>query len=189
MAVGHVSHRADALKADLMALAAAHLPVDAEEARHRASLTELVQRQPSAAGLFDRHLGPIHVTATAIVLNPRADCVLTVWHAGLRRWLQPGGHIEWALDRSIEAAASRELAEETGLVTGEARLVSPAIFDIDVHDMPGPACTTHIDLRFLYAVERAMEPDRADVRWRRLDEIEATEPSALSRFARKVLRL
>jgi 8-oxo-dGTP pyrophosphatase MutT (NUDIX family) len=71
-----------------------------------------------------------------------------VFHARLRRWLQPGGHLE-PTDDSIVAAARREVLEETGVIVDagpDTRLVA-----VDVHDIPagrGEPAHRHHDLMF-----------------------------------------
>jgi 8-oxo-dGTP pyrophosphatase MutT (NUDIX family) len=88
-----------------------------------------------------------HITASAFVLSPNLDKVLLMHHRKLGRWLQPGGHADG--DPSPEAAAMREVHEETGV---QARLLYPGLFDIDIHTIPafGPVpAHLHYDLRFI----------------------------------------
>ncbi len=59
--------------------------------------------------------------------------IVLVYHQKLRRWLQPGGHMEPA-DESSESAAARELLEETGLVADLRQ--GAAVVGIDVHEIP-----------------------------------------------------
>lgn len=54
-----------------------------------------------------------HVTASGLVLSPD-NKVLLIFHNKLKRYLQPGGHIE-AVDETLVDAARREVVEETGL--------------------------------------------------------------------------
>lgn len=80
-----------------------------------------------------RQFTPGHVTCTAVVLDPRRERVLLMFHHRLLRWLLPGGHCEND-DLSISSVASREAVEETGVVIdsfGAAPLVG-----IDVHGIP-----------------------------------------------------
>lgn len=54
-----------------------------------------------------------HFTSTCFVMHPKLDMVLLHWHAKVKSWLPPGGHIE--LDETPYEAAKREVLEETGL--------------------------------------------------------------------------
>jgi 8-oxo-dGTP pyrophosphatase MutT (NUDIX family) len=88
---------------------------------------------------------PTHVTASVVVLDERAQQVLLVHHARSGRWQFPGGHCE-RTDVSLEAAAHREVLEETGLqelsLTGIIFLeLGPAICR--------PGVRQHLDVRFL----------------------------------------
>jgi 8-oxo-dGTP pyrophosphatase MutT (NUDIX family) len=92
---------------------------------------------------------PGHFTASAFVLCPERRRVLLVHHAKLGRWLQPGGHIE-ASDLDLEAAARREVTEETGARLGS-RL--GGIFDVDIHTIPARAkegAHLHFDVRYAF---------------------------------------
>ena len=83
---------------------------------------------------FDRgNFAPGHVTASAVVVAPDGGSVLLVFHRRLERWLQPGGHVE-PTDGTILGAATRELAEETGLVL--AKSICPGPVGLDVHRIP-----------------------------------------------------
>jgi len=94
------------------------------------------------------HYLPGHLTASAFTLNPNEDSLLLIHHQKLDRWLQPGGHIDGG-DVSLESAALRELAEETGVAAVE----SLGLLDLDVHqipqrgDVPGHI---HYDVRFAF---------------------------------------
>lgn len=142
-------------------LLSAHDPVDARE---RESVAEFLRVAPGLARPFDESAGPVHVTASAIVVSEDASRVVLHLHKSLDMWLQPGGHIESGEDPL--AAAVREAREETGLP------VSPWFSDgsfvhVDVH--PGPKGHTHLDLRFLLR-SALVDPDPAagestDVDW------------------------
>ncbi|HHC08984.1 MAG TPA: NUDIX domain-containing protein [Actinobacteria bacterium] len=125
---------------------------------------------------FDRHrFAPGHATASGIVLTRRLDAVLLVEHRRLGRWLQPGGHVD-PDDVDAEAAARREIAEETGVVDLELLAAGPV--DADVHHVPArddePA-HLHFDLRYAYFADRVDPRPKADethaVRWASLDEL------------------
>lgn len=51
--------------------------------------------------------------ASAFVIDPYTKKILLVKHKKFKKWVQPGGHIEY--DEVPEEAAVREVYEETGL--------------------------------------------------------------------------
>lgn len=125
--------------------------------------------------MWDRtEFDPGHFTASAFVIAPDRRSVLLIHHARLQRWLQPGGHIE-ASDTSLEAAARREVAEETG-VTAMTRLGS-GVLRIDAHHIPERApepAHVHIDLALGFrALDGAIGPieEVLDARWVAIDEL------------------
>src|SRR5215813_96805 len=62
---------------------------------------------------------PGHITTSGLVFSQDRDRILIVHHRRLERWLLPGGHVEPS-DPSVEAAAAREVFEETGIHTTDA---------------------------------------------------------------------
>jgi 8-oxo-dGTP pyrophosphatase MutT (NUDIX family) len=156
-------------------------------AAHVRAVRDLVAAVPDPC---DRgEFRPGHLTASAFVLSADGASVLLVLHRRLGRWLQPGGHID-PVDPDPEAAARREVAEETGVVaTGPGRLV-----DVDVHRIPagkGEPPHRHFDLRFLYRRwhgEPRPGDGAADVAWAPLDELAvAAGDVSLRRAARRIL--
>lgn len=116
---------------------------------------------------FERSLAAGHVTGSAWVVNPERTHALLVLHRRLGRWLQPGGHCDGNAD--VLATALREVLEETGIA---ARPVSPAIFDVDAHDIPARGAEpahVHYDIRYLaeapLSAEPVVSPESREVRW------------------------
>jgi 8-oxo-dGTP pyrophosphatase MutT (NUDIX family) len=110
-----------------------------------------IQHNPDC---FEREHGPLHVTASAWVVNPARDKVLMVHHGKLHEWFQPGGHADG--DADVLRVALREVCEETGIDGQHIQLLSPDIFDVDMHDIPANEHFTphgHIDIRFLVQID------------------------------------
>jgi 8-oxo-dGTP pyrophosphatase MutT (NUDIX family) len=135
--------------------------------------------QPSygrAVGLLDHErlawprteFEPGHFTASGFVASPDGESLLLIHHGKLGRWLQPGGHFE-EVDLSVEDAARREVAEETG-VDG-LRRVGSALVRIDAHVIPARGDEprhTHFDLGVGFqATTQAIGPidEVLDARW------------------------
>lgn len=118
--------------ADVSALLDAFDPGrDARATRSVARMRDLLRRSPAP---FDRtSYEPGHVTASGVVLSPDRTSVLLVYHRRLRRWLQPGGHIE-PDDATVVAAASREVLEETGIEVAGGKIA--AVVGVHVHPIP-----------------------------------------------------
>jgi len=161
---------------DPNAFFSAHVPVDARERKSMESFTDLV------AGLerpFDEDAGPVHVTASAIVVSDAGDKVALHLHKRLGMWLQPGGHID--AGESPAQAALREAAEEIGVPVRHAR-DGGLFLHVDVH--PGPKGHTHLDLRYLVrAPEVTPQPAHGEsqqVAWFGWDEAAAVADPGLS---------
>lgn len=159
---GARSHAASNLGGDAAGLAGqvhaevqAHVPGDAREAASRRRILALLAWLPQP---LDQTADPIHVTGSAIV-HDGAGCVLLHRHRRLRRWLQPGGHLDPG--EHPADAARREAAEETGVPLRAERVPPPrpgpvgvpaapewpALLHLDVHE--GPRGHVHLDLRYL----------------------------------------
>ena len=129
-----------------------------------------------------------------------AQVVLLIHHRGLNKWLPVGGHIE--LDEDPEAAALREVREESGLEVellgerpptsgaGTRALIAPRFLDIhsisETHD--------HIGMIYWAMVKKGSlqlaEAEHHDIRWCRAEELDALHPpmsKAVKWYCRKAL--
>ncbi|MGW7091454.1 NUDIX hydrolase [Streptomyces sp. NPDC054874] len=99
-----------------------------------------------------------HATAGAVLVGPDRQ-ILHIRHLALDTWLLPGGHLE-PEDDTLQAAALRELCEETGLSPDSVMSAGSNPIDIDVHPIPANATKAepehqHVDFRFLFRTEAA----------------------------------
>lgn len=94
-----------------------------------------------------------HVTAGAVLTDSHGQ-VLVIHHRALSKWLLPGGHTE-PEDTTLQQAALRELAEETGIPAHDVEAACPRPLHIDIHTIPANVAKQepehrHIDFRFLF---------------------------------------
>jgi 8-oxo-dGTP pyrophosphatase MutT (NUDIX family) len=127
-----------------------------DEAAYVRRAIDFVMQHPDC---FERELLPTHVTGSAWVINPSRSHVLMLHHRKLDQWFQPGGHADG--DADILRVALRETSEESGVDLSQVRLISDAIFDVDIHwtpALPDVPEHEHIDIRFLVEID-----DRLDI--------------------------
>jgi 8-oxo-dGTP pyrophosphatase MutT (NUDIX family) len=143
-----------------------------------------------------RESSPAHLTASGLAVDADGLAGALVLHRKVRRWLQPGGHCE-AGDHTVQAAARREVSEETGLV-GLVPL-APALgdgpVDLDRHPAPCRPGTgdQHLDVRFLFRAPAgaalAASEESLDVRWFPLVELATDSDESIARLAQRALAL
>ena len=122
-------------------------------------LTLLLEQVAGELSCIDRKNFVGHVTASGLVLS-KDKKVLVIFHNILKRYLQPGGHLEKE-DKNLVQAAQREILEETGLQNcslDEWCLNNQAPFLIDTHHIPAnpkkdEAEHFHHDFLFLFSYE------------------------------------
>jgi len=175
-------------RASVSALLRAHLgtALDPHEHAMTAATLAFVEGHPDC---LLRTCVPGHLTGSAWIIDCTRRRVLLTHHRKLDRWLQLGGHADG--DPDLAAVARREAAEESGLRS--VALVSPAIFDLDVHAIPArrddPA-HLHYDLRFLIEAD-ADEPlvistESKDLAWVPFDRVaDYSAEASLLRMANK----
>lgn len=146
---------------------------------------------------FDRDPGPAegHVTASSWVVNPARTHALMLHHKKLDRWFQPGGHADGLTD--VLHAAIKETCEEAGVPESRIRVLSPEIFDVDVHTIyPSPKDIRHehFDVRFLLEIDdRGPIPgndESYDIGWVALTDIpRLNNDISIRRMVQKTRRL
>jgi 8-oxo-dGTP pyrophosphatase MutT (NUDIX family) len=164
-----------------------------------------VLRQQVEAGSKDlthRKGLPGHLTASALVLDPATASFLLIQHNFLKRWLQPGGHMDACEDPV--AAARRELEEEVGTmsVTLHPWQQTHGIpLDIDSHQIPENAQKQepghlHHDFQYVFVLEgaapqpRLQEEEVGAFRWASVDDLLAgTYGRRLARTVEKMKAL
>ncbi|MFJ8547175.1 NUDIX hydrolase [Streptomyces sp. NPDC093586] len=161
--------------------------VEAYLGRHpgeRDALAELLAALDRSVDVTARTTLPGHVTCSAVIVD-RQGRVLHIRHRATGLMLTPGGHIE-PEDRTLLAAALREVAEEAGISPGAlclSRQMLGSPVDIDVHDIDanpakGEPAHQHYDFRYVFYLAGEEPPaitlqdeDVSGARWLPLSEV------------------
>ena len=175
----------------LLQLLRQHTPADSNERAMTQVTITFVEQNPAC---FERSLLIGHVTGSAWVVSPDQSQTLLIHHRKLNRWLQPGGHADG--DPDVAGVALREAQEETGLkslklITSDKR--GPAIFDVDVHQIPARNEVPehlHYDIRFLLEADPkesfGLSDEIKDIQWFSMQEAaEQADSESILRLIRK----
>ncbi len=170
------------------ALGAYH-PVSLEEQDFKQKMLHLLDRHGESC--FHRTLSLAHFTASAWVVDRKAEKALLTHHKKLNKWLQVGGHADG--DQHLLRVAAKELREESGLTNFQCN--HHQIFDIDIHTIPAQkneATHEHFDVRFLFEADanENLAPNHESIAMKWVDwaDIEKTlENASIQRMNKKVL--
>ena len=179
-----------ALHADVLATLAA-MPLDPADGTGQAAIREgfygLLAARPDATR---RACVPGHVTASTLLLDAEGRRVLLTLHPRVGAWLQLGGHLE-DTDPSLQAAAAREAAEESGIA---GIVLDPLPVNLDVHPI---TCslglpTRHFDVQFVGRAPAGAEPaissESDDLRWFAVDDLPPGVSPELPAFIDRAVR-
>jgi 8-oxo-dGTP pyrophosphatase MutT (NUDIX family) len=188
---------------------AAHEPADEAESVDLARTLAVVETSPDP---WSRDL-PLHLTASALVVDPASWRVLLRWHAKQELWLQVGGHGDPG-ERDPWLIALREAEEETGL-PDLTPLLPPSVLGMEternalgfhteneevgvlfqvtvvpVKAAKGEPPHEHADLRYLLQTQRPddapAEREGVALRWFTVDDALALADEGLARLLRRV---
>ncbi|QDK79459.1 NUDIX hydrolase [Spirosoma sp. KCTC 42546] len=175
----------------LLQLLQQHSPADPNEQAMNQATIAFVEQYPDC---FERSLLIGHITGSAWIVSPDRTQTLLIHHRKLDRWLQPGGHADG--DPDVAAVALREAQEETGLTS--LRLLmpadgTPAIFDVDVHQIPARHDVPehlHYDIRFLLEADPdepfGVSDEIKNIQWFSLEMVDNyTDSESILRLIRK----
>ncbi len=148
------------------ALLAQYRPVDDSETADVARVRDLLATAPDPWS----RAAPLHLTASAVIVDPSSSRVLLRWHTKMGSWLQIGGHGDPGEVDPV-AVVLREGEEETGLADlrpwPDAALRHVVV--VPVPASPREPAHEHADLRFVLATDSpdTARPERptAPLRW------------------------
>ena len=137
--------------------------------------------------LFDRKNMEGHITSGGFIYSKKEKKILLLEHKLLKKFLEPGGHVE-LYDDSIFDAAKREILEETGLKDLES--INVAIntdvpFNINTHmvlknEKKHEIEHYHFDFEYLFIVDSIKEvtinnDESNEYKWTDINEVKNDE--------------
>lgn len=137
-------------KQEIISLVEQHTAFDEQEQLDVAAVLSFLNKYEDC---FSRANLKGQISVSAFVVTEDFEQLVMVHHKKIGKWFQPGGHTE-PEDVSVEAAARREVEEETGLV--DIQRVGNGIFDIYVHIIAEHNRVpehTHYGIRFLFTTK------------------------------------
>lgn len=158
--------------------------------RERAALNDLRSALTQDPPALWRQPWRMHVTFSSFVLSPDLSQTLLVHHAKGGFWVQPGGHPEPG-DASVEAAALRELTEETRAVPLAG--AAPLPLDLDHHALPGAFghCASHLDVGVVVLSDPGAEVELSEestgLDWFPVDDLPSPLPSNFEERLTRIL--
>lgn len=136
----------------------------------KATLDQFVAFIRSNHNCFERSNSG-HITSAVWLVNHDGTHALLTHHKKLNAWFQLGGHNDG--DNDCQRAALKEALEESGIAG--LTLVTPTIFDIDIHPIPS-ACAYHYDVRYLLRApadaQYQISDESNDLQWVPLNQLE-----------------
>ena len=127
-----------------------------------------------ADGAFPTRSNPLILEDDLLGSTTDLERFVVLHHTKLRRWLQPGGHVDGS--SNMPASALREAIEETGL---DGLVVALPAVDLDIHRVEPPNETPHLhlDQRFLVLAPPGSElignHESTAIRWVTIDDLDA----------------
>jgi len=194
-----ITFKKTAFVTSILSLVSKYIDTFPGEADGLSLLQELLATADDGVGT--RSYLPGHLTAGGLIVDWQQQAVLLVHHRFLKKWLQPGGHLEGAEQPS--EAALRELVEEVGTIEIELNLwhlLESLPLDIGSHLIPPnteKSEPAHYHHDFLYLFD-LVEPgtvnlkvdEVTDFRWAKLTDLRhGSYGQRLQRVAQKIHNL
>lgn len=175
------------MKNNVENIVAGYLRKYPDESEKLIKLCSLIKNNNMYSNLFSRKNFEGHITSSAFIYCIDERKLLLLEHKTLKKFLQPGGHIE-TIDTRIIDAAKREVLEETGLNDFNINSIDDDTdipFDIDTHFIPNNDKKNekghyHHDFRYLFTVFKTQDVkldynESTGYKWVSIDELKNQE--------------
>ena len=154
-----------------------YIPIEEQEKQIKSNILHFLEIQ--GYNSLNRTSSMAHMTATAMILNPKKDKVLMIHHNIFDTWACIGGHADG--EENLFLVAQKEAEEEAGITelvsTGEGILSLDTLF-VKEHWKNGIFIPNHLHLNATYGfiVEETApltikEDEVSDVKWIKISEI------------------